>query len=227
MTLRSSGFWSLMLGFFWLMQQNETPIPPAPEQELPSFSNQMQVEEGIQGEDRQVTVSVFESPNCAECHPFALNSVVPTQQRYEPNALVSLNVYVIPQSTQEEEMNMAKALLCAREQKQFWPLYQAFHTQETLLNPKQLEDLILEKELEMDWGILKTCLENEETQKTLEAHQTLAQSRVQLFPTTFIEDTQLIHNQPLENLTRVIDKKTRALNQEQFKNKKQEMQILE
>lgn len=220
MTLKSSGFWSLTLGFFLLMQSNGTAVPANPVDrggELPAFSNQVQTSDFVGGSTDVVTIDVFEQPDCSECHGFSMNTVVPMQQLYRHNPGVELNVYVLPNSLVVEEgdeapdLDMAKYLVCAADQDQFWALYYEFHAKEELLNAAQIDELILEKELEIDTEALSACLQGEEVMKTLEENQRLTEDRkVELstgYPTTFVQDVQFIHNQPLENVMRIVDQK--------------------
>lgn len=217
MTLRSSGFWSLTLGFFLLMQGNQTPIPADPEQNTLSFSNQIQAVGAVDDTSGKVSISVFETTDCSECHAFALNSVVEMEQLYRHNPAVELNVYLLPGNRSDEEKELEKEMLnnltCLDQQDQFWPIYYEFHAKEQLLNSSEIEELILSNEFEVDLDQLKTCLAENDLEKTLEANRNKAAvKQIEIYPSTLIQEVQFIHHQPLENLVRVVNEKAMEIN---------------
>jgi len=193
-----SAFFSIVLGFLTFLGSHQ-PIQATPKPVIPAFSNiiELSPEATVHNPDAAIRVDVFTRFNCNSCRDFASKILQPLRQRTG----VEIKVYLIADLNDEAQRMAALRAKCAADQNRFWDAHDMIHAN------FEITSTLLGWELEMDGKALKTCVEEEKYLGALERDIGYAQEKdVVHFPTTLIRHYQLIGDQPLENLERILDK---------------------
>ena len=149
-------------------------------------------------------IEIFDNFYCDECNDFANKTLPLIQESYVASGKVNLRIVLVPNMNDENQLAAVMAAKCAGEQDNFWDMYVKLHAAQEPIAKDKLVGLA--KELEMDTEICSECMENTQLRNGIEADVLKAQEMgVTKKPVIFINEYQLIGNQPIENINKVLD----------------------
>lgn len=201
MKLYSSTFISVILGFLVLLGASGQPIERIENPDVPNFSYTIKPEGPI--ESGNIRIEVFEDLTCGRCGHFVEETLPKIKDLERETDVIDLRLYFIPDINDDLLNQAALSLKCAADQERFWDMHKKLHEKKEELNTKSF--ITFSKELELNAGLFKDCMESEAHQKSVEEDIRYASEKGIIFkPTIVINGYQLIGDQPFENIQKII-----------------------
>ncbi len=205
-TLYSSTFLSVVLGFLILLDQSGKLtgqfIERVESQEETPFRTIVERPDLLVQEDGKVHVDVFTAFTCQNCRNFGLGTTKELQQTYGKDEKIDLKIHLTANKEDEMDVLATKAAQCAGDQQKFSEMLQKLYEMEAITAE---EIAIKAEEIKLDQTAFDDCLKGEGVNSEIdEALKEKEAQKIDMIPSTLVDNTLLIGAHPVENVEREI-----------------------
>lgn len=201
-TLYSSTFLSVVLGFLVLLDQADKPIELVKAEEQAIFRTIIERADIPLKEDGKIHLDIFTGFTCENCKAFGQGALRQLNEIYGKDEKVALTVHFIANKEDEADFLAVKSAECALNQDKLWQMTQKLYEMEVIT----AEEVNLKaEELQLDVNAFGECLNSEETIKKVDEALSLKETqKIEILPSTLVNNMLLIGAHPVENVEREI-----------------------
>jgi protein-disulfide isomerase len=204
-TLYSSSFLSLIIAFFMFLGIGGDNIVVQKGQQHPLFSTILRPLPNPPGTPVKLPtlVDVYYTFGCPGCASFGAYTIPALQEKYLESDNVELKFNIIPDTEDDGQYYAAVGVKCAAEQGKYWEMHRELNMTTESLGFREVD--LIGQGFEFPIMEFRNCLKSGKYDEEIGAEiQKAAEKGVSTLPVIFIEGYELIGNQPVENIVKII-----------------------
>ena len=205
-TLYSSTFLSLIIAFFMFLGISGDSVVIQKDQSHPFFSSILRPLPQPPGAPVKLptVVDVYYTFGCPDCASFGAYTIPALQQKYLEDNKVDLKFNIIPDTEDEGQYYAAVGVKCAAEQGKYWEMHRELNMTQEPLSFREVD--LIGQGLGFPVMEFRNCLKSGKYDEEIGAEiQKALDKGISKLPVIFIENYELIGNQPVENIVKIVD----------------------